>query len=82
MAMTTAANAHTRATDAQRNYIHTLLRRAELATDRFTFMHRVPWQHAGLPEPPFDGGIDAALRRLTKAEATRLIRALERAITD
>lgn len=77
-----ATTDHTRATDAQRNYIHTLLRRAELATDRFTFMHRVPWRHAGLPEPPFDGRIDAALRRLTKAEATRLIRSLEQEIDD
>ena len=63
-------------THDQRLYIRALLRRCELTTDRFTFMHRGPWKDAGLPEPPFDGDTEASLRTLSKTQASALIRAL------
>ena len=66
-----------RCTQAQRDYIRTLLERCELPDGRFTFQHRVLWRGAGLAEPQFDGNIDAALRDLTKPQASRLIGVLE-----
>lgn len=63
-------------TPHQRLYIRTLMRELELSTHRFTYQHRGPFADAGLPEPVFDGDIDAHLRTLTKVEASALIKSL------
>lgn len=64
-------------TPEQRDYIRRLLDATELSTDRFTYQHRIPWKDARLPEPPFNGDIDAHLRTLSKAQASALIRVLK-----
>lgn len=66
-----------RCTQAQRDYIRTLLARCELAVDRFTYSHRPVFVAARLPEPEFGGSVDLQLRDLDKAQASRLITALE-----
>lgn len=60
----------------QRLYLRTLMREAELTTDRFTFQHRDPFKDAGLPEPAYGADIDAHLRTLSKPQASALIKAL------
>lgn len=69
-------------TQAQRDYIRTLLVRCELSARRFTYMHRGPWKDACLPEPPFDGDIEVNLRALSKAQASDLLRALQKRAGD
>lgn len=64
-------------TPEQRDYIRRLLQLLELPTQRFTYQHRAPWKDARLPEPPFDGDVDAHLRALSKAQASALIRVLK-----
>ncbi|HEY1035150.1 MAG TPA: hypothetical protein VGE09_09215 [Pseudoxanthomonas sp.] len=66
-----------RCTQAQRDYIRTLLARCELAVERFTYSHRPVFAAARLPEPEFGGSVDLQLRDLDKAQASRLIAALE-----
>lgn len=67
-----------RCTQPQRDFIRTLLARCELSTDRFTYMHRPAFKTARLPEPAFGASVDACLRELDQAEASRLIDALKR----
>lgn len=66
-----------RCTQAQRDYIRTLLARCELDTDRITYMHRPLFKAARLAEPEFGRPVDAHLRDLDKADASQLIAALE-----
>lgn len=66
-----------RCTQVQRDYVRTLLERAELPGDRFAYAHRPVFKAARLPEPDIDGHVDTHLRTLNRAEASRLIRALK-----
>ena len=66
-----------RCTQVQRDYIRTLLDRAELSIERFSYSHRPVFKAARLPEPAFGESVDLSLRNMDKAEASRLIDALK-----
>ncbi|WP_374607155.1 hypothetical protein [Thermomonas sp.] len=66
-----------RCTQPQRDFIRTLLERAELSIDRFSYSHRPVFKAARLPEPAFGESVDLSLRNMDKAEASRLIDALK-----
>lgn len=66
-----------RCTQVQRDFIRTLLERAELSIDRFSYSHRPVFKAARLPEPAFGESVDLSLRNMDKAEASRLIDALK-----
>lgn len=66
-----------RCSQPQRDFIRTLLERAELPGDRFTYAHRPVFKAARLPEPQFDGHVDTHLRTLDRSEASRLIDSLK-----
>lgn len=72
-----AATFAERCTQPQRDFIRTLLERAELSTDRMSYSHRPVFKAARLPEPVFGEFVDPYLRNLDKAEASRLIDALK-----
>ena len=72
-----AATFADRCSQAQRDFIRTLLERAELSTDRFSYSHRPVFKAARLPEPAFGESVDLSLRNMDKAEASRLIDALK-----
>ena len=61
------------ATQQQLKLVRALMRQAELPTDRYTLMHRIPFVRAGLGEPPMDRDVDAHLRTLTLVQASALI---------
>lgn len=72
-----AATYAERCTQAQRDFIRTLLQRAELSADRMSYSHRPVFKAARLQEPVFGEFVDPYLRTLDKAEASRLIDALK-----
>lgn len=72
-----AATFADRCSQPQRDFIRTLLERAELSTERFSYSHCPVFKAARLPEPQFDGHVDTHLRTLDRAEASRLIDSLK-----
>ena len=72
-----AATFAERCTQAQRDFIRTLLERAGLSTDRVSYAHRAVFQAACVQEPAFAEAVDVALRDLDRAKADRLIRTLK-----
>lgn len=74
-----AATFAERCTQPQRDFIRTLLHRAELSTERFSYSHRPVFKAARLElaDPCFDESVDLYLRNLDKAEASRLIDTLK-----
>lgn len=81
--MSTPAERVTRgplSTPQQRLYIRCMFRQLELDTRRATLFHGRFWQGANVTEPPLGTDLDAYLCALSKVEATRVIRALEKEV--
>ena len=67
-----------RATTAQRNLIHMLMKKAELDSKRITLMHKPSFQKAGLWSAADENlPVDHVINNFTKGDASRLIKSLQ-----